>query len=148
MSICTGYYQEVVNGLLAPSLELHKALEILEEFQGEVLNDLVLKTVCFEQKDIFILCFQLIYDFLSIKPENFSFKEDKESRIIFPEGIAKISTKEIEQSYELGQYLQSLVVRRLKLISVVLDTLCAIFFRSEMVKVRSSILSSNRYKIS
>jgi hypothetical protein len=71
---CLRYYEKIIDDLLIHhAVTIEDMLEVLVEYQQEIVYDLQLKSLSFERMEIFSICMSLIEDFKAMKPKNFSF---------------------------------------------------------------------------
>lgn len=113
------YYSETVKSLHEAQSQ-HEAMEIVEDFSEEVLNDLTLKDVFFRSKELLMTCIELLQFSLCAPPDfgnDFpSFQRDT----ALPMERAAPADSSATHSAERRNKLKMVVLQRLKLVFVVL----------------------------
>lgn len=153
-SICLAYYKEVVKGLVQPS-GYHDVVELLGELSREVLTNQSLKVLVFDTKEVLTALLDLWTKMLQKNPKmpgSHGWKiimiEDRKKREIG--GLHHQLTSKFDNQIDLqildndyNQYLFTVLGRRMKVIALICQALCTIFFGSDVIATRGEAVTTD-----
>lgn len=157
------YHFEVIASL-QEATDMGDQIDILDEFADEVVLDLSLKSICFRSRELLVQCFNLCMDAITNPPSKLletdtqnspsKLRKSKSIAGMFGESVSKStssnrwskvrssvsSTHDMTDS-ERRNRLKAVALERLCLVRSVFRVLSSLFFRSECLPIRRTVLA-------